>query len=185
MIKKSLFVGGIGLSLIVAWTVIFDDSIEDENIPIQSDFANANHKKEDVLIVYDNEESSQEADKKEDKKLVVREKYVEANTFDKSGTYEIALINPDQEEGKIPNKYIRIDGTIDDNKFYLDVPQFLSQADTSKVLLRIKNIKTDEVQSVEASFLDLLDQDNQRHFMKINSKNIDNIDYQIAPSVLP
>ena len=186
MIKKSLFVGGIGLSIFVAWMVIFDDPIEkNDNIPTKSDVANANHKKEDIAIVYDNEESSQEVDKEEEKKIVVREKYVEANAFDRSGTYEIALINPDQEEGKIPHKYIRVDGTIDGNKFYLDVPLFLSQADASKVLLRIKNIKTDKVQSVEASFLDLLDKENQRHFMKINSNDIDNIDYHTSPSVLP
>jgi len=177
------------ISLALIYTLFQDDDIN------PGDYQPLHHKQETTKIEKINTDSVIEYKKSEDKSTEVvktvkkekpkREKFLESSCIDGKRKFEIALINPNQDLSIKPKEYVNITGKIDGSTFNLKVPDYLITGDNSAVTLRIKDRKTDVVTSTPAYFLDDLRDNTQRHFVTINSNDIDNYEYKTTNRILP
>ncbi len=110
---------------------------------------------------------------KENKKKV-REKYLESKTYDKSKKFEIALINKNQDLSNTTRGFTTLQGTIEGEAFFLKVPKHLIEEGSGVTELRVTNLKTKEVSTVSAAFID--DMQNPRIKQKIDIESLDDIE---------
>jgi hypothetical protein len=184
MVKKSLFVGGVVLSLFTVWTVLSDS--DDKKIQIElNGVAKADTLQEEIAIVYAQEEkSSQSLEDNESIAVYVPEKYVETHAFDMQHEYEIALVNPDQKEDDKSEGYVKLNGTIGRSSFTMRVPKKLLTQENS-VMLRVKNLKTEVEETTPATFLYQMQDDKKMHTISINPDEIYNFEFKSESVVLP
>ncbi|MBN2895250.1 MAG: hypothetical protein JXK05_05090 [Campylobacterales bacterium] len=114
-----------------------------------------------------------------------REKGVEAQAFDSSGTFEIAIINPHQDTSLPVKSYVNVSGVIDGKNFNLKVPDYLAKQDSSAITLRVRHMESNTSQSVPAYFLDALSDPLQRHFVSIDSQDVQNMRHETKTKILP
>ena len=185
MVKKSLFIGGITLSLIVTWMVISEESQEKFEISSKGVPDRNTEKQKNVVIIYDTvEKSSETEENNETEKIYVPEKYVETHAFDMQRKYEIALVNPNQKKDVLSSKYIKLYGMIGTSSFEMMVPEHIIH-ENHTVMLRIKNLETGVEDSTEATFLYELNNHNKMHTININPDAIYNFNYENKSVVLP
>lgn len=193
MNKNILLAAAIGITG-VALLFVFLDSSEPENSISSSTNSASEHPAtygDNANVTYDTPSENQSAPSAspiaEDTKPVKkeRERWLETRAFDNSGTFEIAIMNPNQDTSIPAKSYIDIAGVIDGKNFNLKVPDYLANQDPYTVTVRIRNMETNATESVPAYFLNSLSDATQRHFVSINSKDVQNIRHETKPRILP
>ncbi len=140
----------------------------------------------DVEIRYDTRElSGASSVKPVPKKAALREKYLESKTYDRSKKFEIALINKNLQNSRKPGPYTTLQGTIDGESFFLNVPKELIEEGSGVTELRVTNLKTNGVSTVSAAFIDDMRNPMVRQRVDINSKDLQNIVQTEVEAIVP
>ncbi len=195
MNKTLLFAIGGAISLIALITIFssneFDDmqnlSIDKETPPHTQSKQLVSSKKE-VVIDYKTTQRTDESPIKELSKKAKRLKLdavTEAKTLDRSGTFEVAIINPNKDATKATGAYTTLQGDIDGKPFSLKIPQHLIDEGTGATELRITNRKTGEVSSVPAVFIDDMKDPAHKQYISADSKDLQNFQQRSHEVVAP
>jgi len=143
----------------------------------------------DVSIEY-RATTSPANEEKHKKPTVIKERlklepFMEAKTVERSGTFEIALINAQKDATKATGAYTTLQGKVDGLPFSLKVPQHLIDEGAGVTELRIKNRKTGEVSSVAAVFIDDMKDPSIKQSIDVNSKDIQNLQQSASEAIAP
>ncbi len=190
MNKTALFIGGGIISIAALVVLMQDDAVEfstAQKLPQEAHITSENvPDTEDVSIRYETLEASESALKKPaEKKRLPREKYLESKTYDRSKTFEIALINKNLQGARKPNGYTTLQGSIDGEPFFLKVPKELIEEGSGITELRVTNLKTNGVSTVSAAFIDDMRNPSVRQRVDIDSKSLENYVQKEVEAIVP
>lgn len=182
--KKTLAYIGTPLIIAVAFFTIFDDSSkvatseQTHRDKIDTQDTSLFEKKESDITY----EQSISSDTQENS--IKRRNDIEVLSYDKEKRFEISIINPNIKENTIFEDYIYVKGEIDSNAFTLRIPKYLTELGSEGITLQIKEIDSNVTTSIEASFLNTIDED-MINRLKINSEDLENYEHTMTPRLLP
>ena len=190
MNKNLILIAGIVISLIAVIALFTSDDVDVTSVQIDAQTQQNKEIKStsrDIAIDYEKTEIKGKVKestfvKKTRPKL---EKYMESRTVDRSGTFEIALINPNQDASKNTAAFTTLQGDIDGKAFFLKVPRNLIEEGAGVTELRIKNLKTNEVSSVPAVFIEDMKNPAIKQKISIDSQDIQNFQQESTEQIVP
>ncbi len=193
-LNKTLLLATGGIVSLVAVIIIFSSNDFDGNnaVVLDTEQANKNISKtsiepRELAIDYkisevEQQESKLKIVKKERLKL---EPFMEAKALDRSGTFEIILMNAHKDKAKATGAYKTLQGDIDGEPFTLKIPQHLIDEGVGVTELHIKNRKTGEVSSVAAVFIDDMKNPAIKQKISVDSKDVQNFQQTSAEQISP
>jgi hypothetical protein len=187
--KNIVIVAGVVISLVAVAVLFFDDSstvnigaVNVDKSLVTNNKVNDQESKIEYETTKKNTVTSKTVKKVERPK---REKFVEAQTYDRSHKFEISLINPNQDVTKPSNGFKTLKGSIDGEVFFLKVPKKLIEEGSNSVQLRIKNVKTGTTDSVVAAFIDNMKNPSTHESIIISSEDIQNYEQKTTKQIVP
>jgi hypothetical protein len=196
--NQLLTIGGLLISVGAISYLLFSD-IETE--PSQEEIATVEQsytvvkKQSDVAIDYTKNEvqkvqqtfpsTKQTPRKKTPEPKKEKDPFLESKTLDKTHTFELSIINHDRDTSRHNGRYLPVHGKIDKNEFTLRIPQYLVQDGVGSTILRIKNLKSGDVQTVPAVFIDDMKNNGEYPKLTIDSSDLQNYQQEIIKQITP
>lgn len=174
MVKKAV-IGAAGI-LVIAVVIQINtiSNIQEEIVVPEKQFVASEN--ETIIIEYD--EASLESREESNVTIIDKDKdFIEAKTYDSLGRIEIVLINYDKKEKLNKKDTVTLYGKIDYSKFKLKIPRELVYKDEGNLFLRVINVQSGEEDMVAFEYIDMLRDEEQDHFIKINSNDMNRVEY--------
>ncbi len=190
MNKNIILSIGVVVSLVAVSSIFLNDSVDVTTVNIESS-PQAKVKKVEsnsAVIEYETTPIKNKTLQKKtnaSKKTPKREKFLESKTRDKSGQFEIALINTHLDTSRLAGGFKTLKGDIDGKAFFLKVPKSLIDEGSGVTELRIKNLQTNEESSVSAAFINNMRESGFNQSISIDSKDIENYRQEVVSVIVP